>query len=173
MLVKFLNSGDRVSTTIAGSYFKGDGWTGAYYDSDEGRLVFESEDGLGFTTGDLRVATGGPSSVEWTTVLNKPTSFPPSAHTHPWAGITDVPATFPPAPHVHSIANITGLQAALDALAAQIDNWISPLDMSRVSRVETSASAGMISDGPGSSKTSSKVRPSRISMGSLRFAGRV
>ena len=40
MLVKFLNSGDRVSTTIAGSYFKGDGWTGAYYDSDEGRLVF-------------------------------------------------------------------------------------------------------------------------------------
>ena len=135
MLVKFLNSGDRVSTAIAGSYFKGDGWTGAYYDSDEGRLVFESEDGLGFTTGDLRVATGGASSVEWTTVLNKPTSFPPSTHTHAWAGITDVPATFPPAPHVHSIANITGLQAALDALAARIDNGISPLDTSRVSRV--------------------------------------
>ena len=76
MLVKFLNSGDRVSTAIAGSYFKGDGWTGAYYESAEGRLVFESEDGLGFTTGDLRVATGGTSSVEWTTVLNKPTSFP-------------------------------------------------------------------------------------------------
>ena len=45
--------------------------------------------------------------------------------------------------------------------------------MSRVSFVETSASAGMISDGPGSSKTSSKVSPSRISMRSLRFAGRV
>ena len=49
MLVKFLNSGDKVSTAIAGSYFKGDGWTGAYYDSAEGRLVFESEDGLADT----------------------------------------------------------------------------------------------------------------------------
>lgn len=86
MLVKFLNSDSTVSTAIAGSYFKGDGWTGAYYDSGTGQLVLESEDGLGFTTGDLRVATGGPSSVEWTTVLNKPTSFPPSAHTHAWAG---------------------------------------------------------------------------------------
>ena len=66
MLVKFLNSGDRVSTTIAGSYFKGDGWTGAYYDSAEGRLVFESEDGLGFATGDLRVGAGstGPHNHE-------------------------------------------------------------------------------------------------------------
>ena len=106
MLVKFLNSGDRVSTTIAGSYFKGDGWTGAYYDSDGGRLIFESEDGLGFVTGDLRVGAGS------------------TGHTHAWAGITDVPATFPPAPHVHSIANITGLQAALDALAARQNNWI-------------------------------------------------
>ena len=90
MLVKFLNSGDRVSTTIAGSYFKGDGWTGAYYDSDGGRLVFESEDGLGFTTGDLRVATGGASSVEWTTVLNKPTEFTPVSHNHTISQVTDL-----------------------------------------------------------------------------------
>ena len=114
MLVKFLNSGDKVSTAIAGSYFKGDGWTGAYYDSAEGRLVFESEDGLGFTTGDLRVATGGASSVEWTTVLNKPTSFPPSAHTHLWADITDKPTEFTPVSHNHTISTISGLQAALD-----------------------------------------------------------
>ena len=45
--------------------------------------------------------------------------------------------------------------------------------MSRVSWVETSTIAGMNSDAPGSSKTSSKVSPSRISIGSLRFAGRV
>ena len=90
MLVKFLNSGDRVSTTIAGSYFKGDGWTGAYYDSVGGRLVFESEDGLGFTTGDLRVATGGASSVEWTTVLNKPTEFTPVSHNHTISQVTDL-----------------------------------------------------------------------------------
>ena len=114
MLVKFLNSGDRVSTAIAGSYFKGDGWTGAYYDSAEGRLVFESEDGLGFTTGDLRVATGGTSSVEWTTVLNKPVSFPPSAHTHLWADITDKPTEFTPVSHNHTISQVTGLQSVID-----------------------------------------------------------
>ena len=116
MLVKFLNSGDRVSTAIAGSYFKGDGWTGAYYDSAEGRLVFESEDGLGFTTGDLRVATGGTSTVEWTTVLNKPTSFPPSAHTHLWADITDKPTEFTPVSHNHTISTISGLQSALTTM---------------------------------------------------------
>ena len=114
MLVKFLNSGDKVSTAIAGSYFKGDGWTGAYYDSAEGRLVFESEDGLGFTTGDLRVATGGTSSVEWTTVLNKPTSFTPSAHTHLWADITDKPTEFTPVSHNHTISQVTGLQNVID-----------------------------------------------------------
>ena len=43
MLVKFLNSDSTVSTAIAGSYFKGDGWTGAYYDSGTGQLVFESD----------------------------------------------------------------------------------------------------------------------------------
>lgn len=117
MLVKFLNSGDRVSTAIAGSYFKGDGWTGAYYDSDEGRLVFESEDGLGFTTGDLRVATGGTSSVEWTTVLNKPTSFTPSIHTHLWADIADKPTEFTPVSHNHTISQVTDLQSVIDAKA--------------------------------------------------------
>ena len=96
MLVKFLNSDSTVSTAIAGSYFKGDGWTGAYYDSGTGQLVFESEDGLGFTTGDLRVATGGTSSVEWASVLNKPTEFTPVSHNH-------------------EISDVTGLQAALTA----------------------------------------------------------
>ena len=117
MLVKFLNSDSTVSTAIAGSYFKGDGWTGAYYDSGTGQLVFESEDGLGFTTGDLRVATGGASSVEWTTVLNKPVSFPPSAHTHLWADITDKPTEFTPASHNHTISQVTGLQSVIDAKA--------------------------------------------------------
>lgn len=117
MLVKFLNSGDKVSTAIAGSYFKGDGWTGAYYDSNGGRLVFESEDGLGFTTGDLRVATGGTSSVEWTTVLNKPTSFTPSIHTHLWADITDKPTEFTPVSHNHTISQVTDLQSVIDAKA--------------------------------------------------------
>ena len=117
MLVKFLNSDSTVSTAIAGSYFKGDGWTGAYYDAGTGQLVFESGDGLGFTTGDLRVSTGGSSSVEWTTVLNKPTSFPPSAHTHFWSDITDKPTEFTPVSHNHTISQVTGLQSVIDAKA--------------------------------------------------------
>src|SRR5947209_6466568 len=42
--------------------------------------------------------------------------------------------------------------------------------ISRVNRVATSTWVGMTSEGPGSSKTSSKVRPSRISMETPRFA---
>ena len=107
MLVKFLNSDSTVSTAIAGSYFKGAGWTGAYYNHETGQLVFESEDGLGFVTEDLRVGQGGASTVEWTEVLNKPVSFPPSAHTHLWASITDKPTEFTPDAHVHTWADIT------------------------------------------------------------------
>ena len=116
MLVKFLNSDTKVSTDIAGSYFKGDGWTGAYYDPETGQLVFESEDGLGFTTEDLRIATGGggTSSVEWTAILNKPATFPPSAHAHPWAGITGKPTEFTPVSHNHAISEVTGLQDVID-----------------------------------------------------------
>ena len=107
MLVKFLNSGDKVSTNIAGSYFKGDGWTGAYYNHETGQLVFESEDGLGFVTEDLRIAIGGTYSVEWTNVLNKPTSFTPSAHTHTWTEVQNKPVSFPPDVHAHTWADIT------------------------------------------------------------------
>lgn len=107
MLVKFLNSDSAVSTAIAGTYFRGDGWTGAYYDSGTGQLVFESEDGLGFTTGDLRVTTGGTFSTEWTDILNKPTEFTPSAHTHLWANITDKPTEFTPSAHTHLWADIS------------------------------------------------------------------
>lgn len=33
------------------------------------------------------------SSVEWANVLNKPTTFTPSAHAHPWTEITSTPTT--------------------------------------------------------------------------------
>jgi hypothetical protein len=32
----------------------------------------------------------GTSSVDWTSVLNKPATFPPSAHTHTASNITDI-----------------------------------------------------------------------------------
>lgn len=40
------------------------------------------------------------------------------AGTTSWAGITDKPSTFPPSTHSHAIADTTGLQAALDGKAA-------------------------------------------------------
>ena len=59
---------------------------------------------------------GGP--VSWTQVRNKPTTFPPSEHSHAWSQITDRPEDFPPEGHVHQISDVDGLQAALDAAAA-------------------------------------------------------
>lgn len=123
MLVKFLNSDSTVSTAIAGSYFKGDGWTGAYYNSGTGQLVFESEDGLGFTTGDLRVATGGTSSVEWASVLNKPTEFTPSSHNH-------------------EISDVTGLQAALTAATDTLATLQAQIIEARANQLAISAFAG-------------------------------
>jgi hypothetical protein len=47
----------------------------------------------------------GTSSVDWTSVLNKPTTFPPSAHTH-------------------AIADVTNLQTALDGKAALVHTHV-------------------------------------------------
>ena len=56
---------------------KGDGWTDAYYTAGTGKVTFESDDGLGFVTGDLRGAKGdvgdmwkpsidGAGNISWT-----------------------------------------------------------------------------------------------------------
>ncbi|WJN63435.1 minor tail protein [Streptomyces phage phiScoe56] len=47
-------------------------------------------------------------SVDWSSLSNKPGTFPPSAHTHLWADITDKPTTFAPATHAHGWTEITG-----------------------------------------------------------------
>lgn len=55
----------------------------------------------------LTFGTGGgqqAGSVYWTDVLNKPTTFTPSAHTHLWADLTDKPTEFPPVAHTHDWA---------------------------------------------------------------------
>jgi hypothetical protein len=52
------------------------------------------------TTNNKKVLTAGSTAgslnwsfVDWADLLNKPSSFTPSAHTHPWSGITDKPAS--------------------------------------------------------------------------------
>ena len=68
---------------------------------------------------------GGP--VNWADVLNKPTTFPPSAHSHAWTAITDKPTVFPPVDHTHSISQVTDLAtelgALLDLVNSKPDNW--------------------------------------------------
>lgn len=73
-------------------------WTSANPTLAAGELGFETDtarsklgDGatawtaLGYTVGD----SSGVGTVEWTSVLNKPTEFTPVAHTHVLSDITD------------------------------------------------------------------------------------
>ena len=58
------------------------------------------------------------TGVTWTDVTGKPTTFPPTAHTHDFTNdITGKPATYPPSAHTHAIADVTNLQGALDLKA--------------------------------------------------------
>lgn len=54
-------------------------------------------------------------SPQWENIQNKPTSFPPSAHTHTVANITDFPSAMPPTAHTHPQSQVSGLGAALAA----------------------------------------------------------
>ena len=50
-------------------------------------------------------------SFLWKNILEKPTTFPPSAHTHDaqavaWADVSDKPTTFPPAEHTHEALSV-------------------------------------------------------------------
>lgn len=69
---------------------------------------------------------GSLSTVIWDNVTDKPSTFPPSAHTHPWSDLSSfvgsslaqlatrnysdlqgIPATFAPSAHVHAAGDIT------------------------------------------------------------------
>ncbi|PIC65329.1 hypothetical protein CSV79_01520 [Sporosarcina sp. P13] len=47
------------------------------------------------------VQLGGQDSIAWSAVTGKPSTFAPSAHTHPWSEITGKPTTFTPSAHNH------------------------------------------------------------------------
>lgn len=47
-------------------------------------------------------------AVSWSTVDGRPSTFPPSPHTHLWADITDKPTTFAPSAHTHDWNSISG-----------------------------------------------------------------
>jgi hypothetical protein len=85
------------------------------------RVQFGSGDAIGGGGG------GGGGSVAWVDVTGKPSTFPPSTHTHAIADVTGLqtaldgkqPAgSYAAASHTHAIGDVTGLQTALDAKAA-------------------------------------------------------
>lgn len=83
---------------------KGDTGVGLNYDWDGTQLGVKREDESIFVYTDLQGPPGAAvaDSVEWANVLSKPTTFPPSTHTHGWTEITGKPTTFAPSSHDHS-----------------------------------------------------------------------
>lgn len=68
--------------------------------------------GVNTTTRRLEIIISGTwydltPAVTWDSVSGKPSSFTPSAHTHPWSEVTDKPTSFTPASHTHLKAEIT------------------------------------------------------------------
>jgi Major tropism determinant N-terminal domain len=62
---------------------------------------------------------GGGGPVEWADVQNKPSTFAPSAHTHPWADVTGKPATFAPSAHTHPWSEVTSKPTEFTPIAHQ------------------------------------------------------
>lgn len=64
-------------------------------------------------------AVGGVSS--WTELADKPSTFPPAAHSHTIANVTDLQTMLnskAASAHGHAVADVTGLQSLLDGKAA-------------------------------------------------------
>lgn len=83
---------------------------------------------LGDLLQDLAEESGEPSSVAWGDVTNKPTTFPPAAHTHPISDVTNLQTTLngkltasKAATQANSTAtDVAGLVADFNALLAKL-----------------------------------------------------
>lgn len=88
---------------------------------------------LGDIIKELQESVGG-GDVTWDTLPGKPSTFPPSSHTHgiadidglqsaldskiesvAWDDVSGKPSAFPPSSHTHTIEDVSGLQSALDS----------------------------------------------------------
>ena len=84
--------------------------------------LFISLDGAGVGAWAWRKRRTGWGLVEgfpimWGDIQNRPSLFPPSAHTHPWSDLTGVPVTFPATTHTHPWADVTGKPATFPPAA--------------------------------------------------------
>jgi len=82
--------------------------------------------GIKGDTGDTGPAgSAGPTGPTGATGPQGPQGEP---GTTTWAGITDKPTTFPPSTHTHAIGDVTGLQTALDAKVGSVTTGITGAD---------------------------------------------
>ena len=66
-------------------------------------------------------SASGSTTVEWTDVLNKPSTFTPSSHTHAISDVTNLQTSLDgkaATSHSHAISDVTSLQTSLDGKAA-------------------------------------------------------
>lgn len=75
-------------------------WDGMTFD-DGDRILFD-----GTSTSWIRLAKG-VENVNWDAVQNKPSTFPPSSHTHTKSDITDFPTSMTPTAHNQSASTIS------------------------------------------------------------------
>jgi hypothetical protein len=54
----------------------------------------------------VTINEGSSGDVDWTTILNKPETFPPDTHTHEYSTLESIPTTFTPSEHTHDYTAI-------------------------------------------------------------------
>lgn len=79
--------------------------------------------------------------ISWGSVVGKPDTFPPEAHTHTKSEITDFPTSMPPTAHSHASDSwfTTALEAVKVWMKALLPNWLTPdyVEPATVASVET------------------------------------
>ena len=68
-------------------------------------------------------SAGSAGSVPWSGVTSKPSSYPPSSHSHAWSAITGKPSTYTPASHNHDDRYYTETEADKLLAAKQDKAW--------------------------------------------------
>lgn len=134
-------------------------------------------------TGALSGNAASASSVPWSGVAGKPSSFTPSSHTHDDRYYTESEvdsklAGKAPSSHTHTIGNITNLQSSLDGKAAvshghsaattSAAGFMSAADKSKLDGVATGANKTIVD----SSLTSTSVNPVQNKVVNSALAGK-
>lgn len=70
--------------------------------TDTGELFIGTPTGNKLINPDIEI----PDTIPWANVTGKPSTFPPSSHSHSWGEITGKPSTFTPSSHTHSASDL-------------------------------------------------------------------